>query len=87
MRRFAEGPRQSLEHRMNIHDPGQEIETKVVLPSLKDNSTGHSERKTKKRYTEEAVGRVDRNGLGCCIVLLFYVHGKHLRSCRDGQLT
>ena len=22
-----------------------------------------------------------------CIVLLFYVHGKHLRSCRDGQLT
>ena len=19
--------------------------------------------------------------------LLFYVHGKHLRSCRDGQLT
>ena len=27
--------------------------------------------------------------LGCCfvVVLLFYVHGKHLRSCRDGQLT
>ena len=27
----------------------------------------------------------------CCrfvvVVLLFYVHGKHLRSCRDGQLT
>ena len=21
------------------------------------------------------------------IDLLFYVHGKHLRSCRDGQLT
>ena len=21
------------------------------------------------------------------IALLFYVHGKHLRSCRDGQLT
>ena len=21
------------------------------------------------------------------IVLLFYIHGKHLRSCRDGQLT
>ena len=20
-------------------------------------------------------------------VFLFYVHGKHLRSCRDGQLT
>ena len=21
------------------------------------------------------------------VVLLFYVHGKHLRSCRDGPLT
>ena len=21
------------------------------------------------------------------VVLLFYVHGKHLRSCRDGQLA
>ena len=21
------------------------------------------------------------------VVLLFYVHGKHLRSCHDGQLT
>ena len=21
------------------------------------------------------------------VVLLFYVHGEHLRSCRDGQLT
>ena len=21
------------------------------------------------------------------VVLMFYVHGKHLRSCRDGQLT
>ena len=26
--------------------------------------------------------------LKCCYcVLLFYVHGKHLCSCRDGQLT
>ena len=26
--------------------------------------------------------------LCCCFVaLLFYVHGKHLRSCWDGQLT
>ena len=30
--------------------------------------------------------------LGYCdfvvvVALLFYVHGKHLRSCRDGQLT
>ena len=25
--------------------------------------------------------------LCCCAVLLFSVHGKQLRSCRDGQLT
>ena len=25
--------------------------------------------------------------VGHVVVLLFYVHGKHLRSCRDGQLT
>ena len=24
---------------------------------------------------------------GFVVELLFYVHGKHLRSCRDGQLT
>ena len=29
------------------------------------------------------------NDIFSCVVvdLLFYVHGKHLRSCRDGQLT
>ena len=27
------------------------------------------------------------NAQGFLVVLLFYVHGKHLRSCRDGQLT
>ena len=26
-------------------------------------------------------------GYLCIVDLLFYVHGKHLRSCRDGQLT
>ena len=30
-------------------------------------------------------GRTD--GTVVWVVLLFYVHGKHLRSCRDGQLT
>ena len=30
------------------------------------------------------LGRSLYNGL---VALLFYVHGKHLRSCRDGQLT
>ena len=54
-------------------DPGQETKAKMVWPCLKvfwfskDNPTGHSERKKKKRQTEEEVGRqyqrVDRNGL------------------------
>ena len=26
-------------------------------------------------------------GIVVVVALLFYVHGKHLRSCRDGQLT
>ena len=51
----------------------QETKAKMVWPCLKvfwfskDNPTGHSERKKKKRQTEEEVGRqyqrVDRNGL------------------------
>ena len=35
---------------------------------------------TLKKQTKEAMGC-------CCVALLFYVQGKHLRSCRDGQLT
>ena len=27
------------------------------------------------------------NNVVVVVILLFYVHGKHLRSCRDGQLT
>ena len=30
---------------------------------------------------------ISRSTEGWLVVLLFYVHGKHLRSCRDGQLT
>ena len=33
-----------------------------------------------KSAAKELFPRVD-------VALLFYVHGKHLRSCRDGQLT
>ena len=72
MRRFAERSKQPLEN-MTTPDPGQETKAKIVWPCLKvfwfskDNPTGHSERKKKKRQTEEEVGRqyqmVDRNGL------------------------
>ena len=30
---------------------------------------------------------IKKNENGRVVVLLFYVHGKHLRSCRDSQLT
>ena len=65
--------KQPLENMTNSC-PGQETKAKMVWPCLKvfwfskDNPTGHSDRKKKKRQTEEAVGRqyqrVDRNGLG-----------------------
>ena len=32
-------------------------------------------------------GGLDILYLSSIVALLFYVHGKHLRSCRDGQLT
>ena len=31
--------------------------------------------------------KADTEDLLFVVALLFYVHGKHLRSCRDGQLT
>ena len=71
MRRFAERCKQPLEKMVNS-SPWSRNETKMVLPRLKvfwfskDNPTGHSERKKKKRQTEAEVGRqyqrVDRNG-------------------------
>ena len=33
------------------------------------------------------LGKLLAPGRPVVVVLLFYVHGKHLRSCRDGQLT
>ena len=36
---------------------------------------------------ESAKNELKENNKVLVVVLLFYVHGKHLRSCRDGQLT
>ena len=33
------------------------------------------------------VNSLHNNNIVVFVALLFYVHGKHLRSCRDGQLT
>ena len=37
--------------------------------------------------TKGAGNNVEGTSVVVVVVLLFYVHGKHLRSCRDGQLT
>ena len=65
--------RRKIQAAFGEYDPGQETKAKMVWPCLKvfwfrkDNPTGHSERKKKKKQTEEEVGRqyqrVDRNGL------------------------
>ena len=43
------------------------------------------------KFNEQVAVRISnrRTALDFFVVvaLLFYVHGKHLRSCRDGQLT
>ena len=31
--------------------------------------------------------KTGQDGFVVVVALLFYVHGKHLRSCRDGHLT
>ena len=42
---------------------------------------------TRKFYVHMPPTRISGLNWVRCLVLLFYVHGKHLRSCRDGQLT
>ena len=39
-----------------------------------------------KEWTEMGFDSTNR-AYDVVVVLLFYVHGKHLRSCWDGQLT
>ena len=43
--------------------------------------------KSTEKPTEYRVTSLDIKFICFCFALLFYVHGKHLRSCRDGQLT
>ena len=44
-------------------------------------------RKKKYRYIDISVILSPIAGFLVVVALLFYVHGKHLRSYRDGQLT
>ena len=50
--------------------------------SLKSSKVGTDMTLAGRPFQKRAVG-----GKIGCIVLLFYVHGKHLRSCRGGQLV
>ena len=36
---------------------------------------------------KSVVRLTDRPDMTVVVALLFHVHGKHLRSCRDGKLT
>ena len=38
-------------------------------------------------HTDTLISLIEYGVLKIVVVVFFYVHGKHLRSCRDGQLT
>ena len=61
-----------------------------ILAKLYESSTSHSIATTTVSAGAAAETACDHNinaEAVVVVVLLFYAHGKHLRSCRDGQLT
>ena len=52
-----------------------------------DNTVGHIHDNIRLTCLECCVSDVASNSSQTRLLLLFYVHGKHIRSCRDGQLT
>ena len=60
---------------LRIAEPKHDIDT-LVLKRLPED-VKHLVRKPSNQPGETKIA----------LLLLFYVHGKHLRSCRDGQLT
>ena len=63
-----------------VHNHGLLI--RAPTRSLKSSKVGTDMTLEGRPFQRQAV-----DGKIGCIVLLFYVHGKHLRSCQDGQLT
>ena len=72
------------------------VATKGMFPiKAKNILQNFSARPNKRLYSKNSANHTDREESlfhyrrpgSCCVVALFYVHGKHLRSCRDGQLT
>ena len=63
-----------------------------VVDNALDYNTGHEqankkERERKKNCEERSAPSYNNLKVVVVVVLLFYVRGKHLRSCRDDQLT
>ena len=51
---------------------------------MRQNHSNNVNEKDEKSRPEIRRGNID---IVVVVILLFYVLGKHLRSCRDGQLT
>ena len=56
----------------------------ILRPSV---ISGRCSDDSKKLCAMELRSRLRRVVVVVVVALLFYVHGKHLRSCRDGHLT
>ena len=67
---------------MSIHNiPCPNIRKKIILNYPKSAAMGFF------LGTQERVRNSHGKRAISVVALLFYVHGKYLRSCRDGQLT
>ena len=60
-----------------------------IIPSFSEGIIDRTGIQTRLYLTCTMISSVDlaHYGVSVVVVLLFYVHGKHLRSCQDGQLT
>ena len=58
----------------------------VILRSDKTTAKKQTTHKTIET-NQIRIAALEQGDYVVAVVLLFYVHGKHLRSCRDGQLT
>ena len=64
---------------VHLSDLFSEIPAPMILKFHMQHDKAAGPQKNKIQAAQELVVVV--------VALLFYVHGKHLRSCRDGQLT
>ena len=76
---------------LNIFDRGDQIFFSATCPGQVANKNSLVLRNflliPKYFSNHNSMGQVAIFFFFVVVALLFYVHGKHLRSCRDGQLT